>query len=796
MKGMSLLLAALTLAGCETGENRSSPVASLPSVVETLTAWAGATAHARAGQGLTFRAHFTGPVILVQWDFDDDGTVDSTRDLSQGPLEEATHTYSTPGTREVLLRVADTRGNIAEARRTVVVLDSATDVVLGRFGPYFNLPGASTPAASASYNLDPAKAANLSRFTSLTGQQQARLKQDGFTVRATTSDQMHAIYTDALASRQALFITSDSLLHTFHELASAALRRCEEDHLMGDLRQMVDALLARTNWQRQRASAAAVRALLERNLAYLGVASTLLGRTYALPLAAQKLVQAELALINAHRGHAVSPLFLYKEDYGQYRPRGHYDRGEEPRRYYRAMTWLGRMAFRLSPPTEEGGAARGRDETLQALLLTQALHTTAASELPASALWERIHEPTAFFRGRADDITPRDYAMLLAKIHGATWRWLSPDELAEPARLGLLVDQAKKLRDLQSSAFAWQVQQSKDAPYTRGMRLLGRRFLPDEYILKNLVYPAVLQGDNKRRTLPRGLDVMATLGSQRASEVLDQVHGVTVFPNYVTQVSNLRAALATLTPYDRVQSLPWAWLHALTPLMETPGSGYPAFMRTLEWRDKQLNSALGAWTELRHDTTPLTVGQSAPPGTSSPVVPVVYVEPVPRVYARLHAMARMLRLGLQAHGLGDQDVSSRLSSLETTAQRLHQYGLDELAGKDLTVVQMDSLRDFGQQLRKLTTFSANAQYPGRRRMAHVVTLGVDASGSTRQEAVGDPMDILVLVPRGGQVLLARGAVYSYYELTRAPGTQLSDDSWLKLLADTSQAPARPAWIFQ
>ena len=786
------LWAALQLS-CEPAEE-SPGGAPLPTVTESLTVWAGPDVYVRADQPVTFQAHFTGKVVRVQWDFDDDGTMDSTLNWYDGALDSATHTYKNPGTYGVLLRVADGNGFTAEARRKVVVLDSGSGAVLGRFGPYFNLTGEVKPAVAA-YALDPAKAANLSRYPSLTSQHKARLAQDGFAVQATSRDQMHAIYTDALAGRQALFITSDSVLYAFQALHDAALRRCEEDHLAGALRRMVDALLARTDWQREQAASAEVRVGLRKNLAFLGVASTLLGRPYDLPSDVSSAAQAELSLINGHKGHAVSPLFGYKEDYSQYRPRGHYVRGEASRRYFQAMTWLSRMTFRISPPTEEGGGAQGRVETIRGMLLAQALYTTPAGETPASALWEQIHEPSAFLAGGADDITPRDYAMLMAKIHGHTWRVMSPNELANPGKVGVLMDQAKKLRDLQSSAFAWQIQQSKDQPYTRGMRLLGRRFLPDSYVLRQLVYPALSEPKpGKRRTLPRGLDVMAALGSQRALDVLDKFYLANAYPGFTSQVGKLRAALASLTSYDRVQSLPWAWLDALAPMMDVPGAGYPAFMRTSEWRDKQLNAALGAWTGARHHAAPQQTKQSAPPAPGSPVVPVVYVEPAPRVYARLYAMARMLRLGLEAYGQRDADVSSRLMALEILLTRLHQYSLLELEGKDLTVTQMDTLRDYGKQLQKLINFSAVDQGPWR--MSQVVTLASDTTGQARQEAVGDPMDIHVLVPHDGEVVLARGAIFSYYELTRGAGEHLTDASWQTLLASKAAGPAPPGWIFQ
>ena len=143
--------------------------------------------------------------------------------------------------------------------------------------------------------------------------------------------------------------------------------------------------------------------------------------------------------------------------------------------------------------------------------------------------------------------------------------------------------------------------------------------------------------------------------------------------------------------------------------------------------------------------------------------------------------------------LSDEDATLRkaMLSLETTLSLLQQYALRELAGEDLTAPQMDTLRDFGEQLRGWTEVDSGR---GRPRMAHVVTIGVDAAGQARQDAVGDPMDLLVVVARGGETLIARGAAHSYYELTRSAGAVLNDDSWQRLLAG-SQAPTRPAWIF-
>ncbi len=786
---LSLLLIAAFWA-CE-GDTPADEAAALPTASSALTAWAGAGVHVRVGEVVTFHAHFTGKVERVEWDFDDDEKVDITLELARGSLETTSHTYTVPGQYLAVMKVVDDVGQVAEAHRRVTVYRGDEDVVLGRFGPWFELPGQQQAPAVAAHDLDPARAANLARYPSLTAREKGLLKQHGFAVRPTTRAQMHGVYADALQRQQALFISVDAMLHAQRALLGAARQRIEAAHLRPTLRTLLDALLAGTNAQLARAGTPAVKRLLEQNLAYLLVASSLLGRVYKAPASVQATVAAELALIKAHRGHAVSPLFGTKEDYSAYRPRGHDDAGEGARRYFRVMTWLGRTVFRFSPPSEEGGATQGRDETLQAMLLTQALHTTPAGKEPASALWVRVHEAAAFLSGRAEDVTPRDLARLMDKVYGPTWRALTPAALAEPARVGIVIDQARKLRDLQSSTFAWQVHQASQLPVQRGVRFMGRSVVPDDYVLQQLVHPRVgVDGKGNRRTLPRGLDVMAVLGSQRAADVLDKVYKATSYTGYAGQVVQLRSALATATPHDRVQTVPWAWLHALTPLMAAPGAGHPSFMRGVEWRDKQLNAALGGWTALRHSAAP-RASTSKPPVSTSPTVPLVYVEPAPRVYARLFGLVRMTRLGLEARGLEDATLRKAMLSLETTLSLLQQYALRELAGEDLTAPQMDTLRDFGEQLRGWTEVDSGR---GRPRMAHVVTIGVDAAGQARQDAVGDPMDLLVVVARGGETLIARGAVHSYYELTRSAGAVLNDDSWQRLLAG-SQAPTRPAWIF-
>ena len=57
---------------------------------------------------------------------------------------------------------------------------------------------------------------------------------------------------------------------------------------------------------------------------------------------------------------------------------------------------------------------------------------------------------------------------------------------------------------------------------TKGLRFMGQRFVPDAYIFRQLIYRNVGTRDD-RRGLPKGLDLLAAMGSERAYQILDEM---------------------------------------------------------------------------------------------------------------------------------------------------------------------------------------------------------------------------------------------------------------------------------
>ena len=192
----------------------------------------------------------------------------------------------------------------------------------------------------------------------------------------------------------------------------------EYNFFVKDLEGLNAAMLQAAQAQYTAATDEKVREAARLNMAFFAVATRLLTPEAGVPAEVADLVEAELALIDAHAGFAPSPIFGYREDYSQYVPRGHYTRNETFQRYFRAMMWYGRMMFRLAPGTGAEAQEIGRRETRQAILITLAMSNAQVGDEPALEVWERIYGPTVFYVGRTDDLNVYDYLEVLRQVYG------------------------------------------------------------------------------------------------------------------------------------------------------------------------------------------------------------------------------------------------------------------------------------------------------------------------------------------------------------------------------------------
>jgi hypothetical protein len=339
---------------------------------------------------------------------------------------------------------------------------------------------------------------------------------------------------------------------------------------------------------------------------------------------------------------------------------------------------------------------------------------------------------------------------------------------------------------------------------TQGFRFMGQRFVLDAYIFDEMTWREVGTLDDPRM-LPMGLDVMAALGSEEAYVILDEA-GETAYVNYPEQMTKLRGEVDALEMDSWTQNLYWAWLYAFDPLLEPKGAQYPAFMQTQAWARKDIHTALGSWTELKHDTILYAKQSMAEMGGGAPPEPPRgWVEPNPKAYARLLALTRMTYQGLESRGLLSDTAEANLT--RANLQRLDDmivFLLDvsqrELAGEALTIEDYDRIKFYGGELEAITLAAADQEGEGGSPFfdepepaALVADVATDPNGYVLEEAIGPIYEIYVVIPDGaGGLHVAKGGVFSYYEFSWPMNDRLTDEKWRGMLEDGS-APDQPEW---
>ncbi|NLE46040.1 MAG: DUF3160 domain-containing protein, partial [Chloroflexi bacterium] len=270
------------------------------------------------------------------------------------------------------------------------------------------------------------------------------------------------------------------------------------------------------------------------------------------------------------------------------------------------------------------------------------------------------------------------------------------------------------------------------------------------------------------------------------------------YENYPEQMTKVQGEISALGMDSWTQNLYWTWLYALRPLLDVKGDQYPAFMRTQAWARKDLQTALGSWTELKHDTILYAKQSMAEMGGGMPPEPPHgWVEPNPEAYARLLGLTRMTRDGLDSRGLMTENTQTNLMRLDNLLTFLVDISQRELSGAALTRDDYDRINVYGGELEALTLSAADAEGDGspyfeeEEQAALIADVATDPNGYYLEEAIGPIFEIYVVVPDGlGGEHLAMGGVFSYHEFVSTE--RLTDEAWREMIAQ-GEAPAQPEW---
>lgn len=606
---------------------------------------------------------------------------------------------------------------------------------------------------------------------------------------STAYNEMFDIYNECRESGIPQFITTDAVLHGFHLLFDFILRTCEEKSFIEQLETLLDNLFDRQSELYSRVLDPDVKESLFINLDYLLVALQLLNpKVFEQdPLPGGK-YNKELDLINQATQQLVeSPIFAYPEDYTQYKPRGHYTRTEELQRYFRSMMWLGRMTFSC-----EDDSQQSQRYTLSAILLAQSvLQVLDQKNNTGLEFWENIYQPTIFFVGKSDDINFLNYLPLCYEIYGKSFASYSIDRFSDRDKMFAFLKASEKF---EPAAITYPGQPKK------GFRFMGQRFIPDSWILDELVFSKI-----PNRLLPTGLDVMMVLGSEKSAQ---QEHFFQYLSErdkndsfYLEKLNFLKQLFRSYPSETWAQNIYWNWLYCFMPLLFPKGEGFPYFMQTEAWQDKELLTALASWAELRHDTI-LYAKQSGTERGLPPSSTEVqgYVEPNPYVYARIAGLVKYMVAGLENKNLLFEEFKTHLGMFSDLVLQLKDISEKELTNVPLSSQDYISIFNFGKTLFDIMTFQPYVPSEGPAKgdnqlepMPVIADVHYEAnSGTVLEEAVGYPYVVYVICNIEGEAVITKGAGFSYYEFVQPADNRLSDEEWRDMLLK-SPGPEPPRW---
>ncbi len=577
-------------------------------------------------------------------------------------------------------------------------------------------------------------------------------------------------------------VTVDAVLEAFYGMCAGIRLRLERGRLREDLERLLSSLLPVLE-DIYAVSRGAIQEAAGRDLAFLGVAAYLLGLEVSLPPEVGEMVDAEIRLHEQGAESGMSPIFGYVVDYRKFRPPEGYLEDRSLQGYYRSMSWLGGMDFRPLWGESEEDKRAGKDMTRRAALLVGALHRGEVEGEPALLVWERIYQVSRFLGGNTLSLSVASCGHLMREELGETF---PVSRLEEEEVVGRL---ARRFHDEAGRAAAGGVFGRERSP---GFRLVETFIDPGEAIFRELTGEEV-----PGRKMPRGLDLPAVLGSDRALRIVQDFYGEAGNEDYAESMRRMRGEYGNAGESRTRTNLFWSRVSDARELFRTPGEGYPTFMRNEAWQDRDVYLFLSSWVRALAFARGIGLQGIAVEDRAQFGSPANggYVEPRPSIYARLAADADVLRRGLRERGFLDAGAEEKLKSFYDVCLALKGAAERELRGDPLTEEEYALIGGFGKTLRDLVSFDWEDAKGEERAFVPVVVVDAyrDPSyGDFLQFGLGRPCLYYAVVPVRGKLTLVVGAGYSYYETVRTVSARFTVESWREALTSGERLES-PAW---
>ena len=617
---------------------------------------------------------------------------------------------------------------------------------------------------------------NFQQYSGFTKEQLELLRKNGFVVIQPKGAygylKMHEGYESAEYSHSPIFITTDAVLNLYHIFYGDSLKILELSTLNDAMKNYSKLMLQDSLTSYKSCVDAGEKEQYKLITTYFTVANMLMGEKVQVPAEIQKLANEEMNLIKAAKGIEQSPLLGTKTDYSQYIVRGHYTSSTKLEAYFKTMMWYGQMGFELID--NEGNVK------LENAKLSNRMSLMTLKNEKAYKLWQKVYIATSTYVGVADDIAPTDLEKMMKEVYGAD---VTNAKISDKKYDEALIKAVKALPEPQIQG---------KLVFTTGMttgkqfRMMGQRYTLDSDIMQQLIVPI-------ERPENSGLDVMVALGSDRAMELAEKYENPNDWTDYSPELEKVQKQFEAVSDTTWQSNMYNGWLWTLESEVKSFEGieGMPNFMQTEAWTDKSLVAALGSYAELKHDTVLYCKQPMAERGGPEEEMPYLYVEPNVEVYTKLLSLLNTTKQNLKDIGALDKELSSMLDTMTKYISTMKSCSIKELTNKQFTEEEYYTLKAFGGMVDNI---SNQLLYQARKYDEAIADTYTSAlisdisniadTGECVEIGTGMPWTIYVICPYNGQLFLAEGTTFSYYEFTSKE--RLTDEKWHEMLGITKQ----------
>jgi hypothetical protein len=635
----------------------------------------------------------------------------------------------------------------------------------------------------------------------LTADQKAILKEQGMVVVNRTSpfgNGFGGVYADIYKKDLPVFFTSDALLDPLYKLYDDALKSIEIASLAPSLATILSSTLTQiATYRQQHGSEAAWKQTLADAEAYITVAQALLDGNAN--VSDNEEANRLLALIAQEELIRDCPFFgdTIAMDFSQFKPRGHYECSSYESspctvsKYFKCMMWLGRAdcAFNI--------------DSLRQLRTFALIHSCMENADVLDDL-AKINQTISFFVGDVDGFSLEGFSDVQSKRALAIGGVVTSDDTAR--MLLASIKSCGGANQLIMSQAMWKGPDAARPDLPAIAQICGQRFILDSYLLGRTVEWYV-----KNRNKPLLEEVPFCLGNNAASAVIasDITTFTTIEGDYKPYHSRLGAARVLFEKYpywDR--NLYTLWLDGLRELSKPLPGTVPVVMNSRTWQDKQMNTQLASWAQLRHNT--LLYAKQSYTGGIECFYPDGYVEPYPQFYRTIGKIIRQLEqvTGQLPGSTTGMNFNSATWTMVTDS--LASMAELELQGKPLSEAHVAFLNTMLNNNPDLTCgspafigwypklFSSEENcFSARPCIADVHTIppsDISPSNMVLHAATGNASFVIIQAATGNDCgTLYAGAVSSFYQHDETPIKRLADSEWTTILRGTTK-PDVPAWF--